>query len=179
MPGVYVPGRGPLTASLCILGEAPGRQEEEQGRPFVGASGRLQEGYIKRVGIDPTQVRYENVYPFLPPGKGGVITSVLKEELKQWQEDCLVRLDGLGNVEVVVPVGNIALYTLTGYTQISLRRGSIYQWKQNTGREVKVIPTLHPAAILRDTTLEYRTIKDWERIKRELEIGRASCRERV
>ncbi len=168
MAGKYIPGRGPLTALLCVLGEAPGQREQESGRPFVGPSGQLQEGYMKRAGIDPSQMRYENVYPFMPPGKGGVITSVPREELAQWSEDCLARLDQLTEVKIIVPVGNTALSCLTGFTKITQRRGSIYQWQQNTGRKVKVIPTIHPAAILRDTTLEYRTVKDWERIAREL-----------
>lgn len=167
----YVPGRGPLDACICVLGEAPGRTEIEQGRPFVGASGRLQEGYMRRVGIDPTQVRYENVYPMLPPGRGGIITSVPKEELARWKEDCLARLDALTHAQIIVPVGNTALACVTGLQQISLRRGSLYEWRNIYGRQVKVIPTIHPAAILRDTTLEYRTVKDWERIAREVERG--------
>ncbi len=171
MAGIYVPGRGPLSARLCIVGEAPGRQEEEQRRPFVGASGKLQEGYLRQVGIDPAQVRYENVYPFRPKGKGGSIQSVPQEELTRWQEDCLARLDRLPAVWVIVPVGNTALSCLCGTEQISLRRGSMYQWKNVYGRDVKVIPTIHPAAILRDTTLEYRTTKDWERIACELRKG--------
>lgn len=171
MPGIYVPGRGPLNARLVVLGEAPGRQEEAQRRPFVGASGQLQEGYMQRVGINPHDVRYENVYPFLPPGRGGNITAIAKEELVIWQEDCLARLDALSSVQLIVPVGNTALHCLTGMQAISLRRGSMYQWKNIHGREVKIIPTIHPATILRDTTLEYRTVRDWERIARELERG--------
>jgi DNA polymerase I-like protein with 3'-5' exonuclease and polymerase domains len=86
-------------------------------------------------------------------------------------DDCLARLDALSSLQVIVPVGNTALTCLLGLSQISLRRGSIYPWQNIYGRGVKVIPTLHPAAILRDTTLEYRTVKDWERIAREIKRG--------
>lgn len=171
MAGIFVPGRGPLHAKLVILGEAPGQREEEQRRPFVGPSGKLLESYLLRVGINPLHVRYENVYPFRPFGREGTISAVPKEELETWKEDCLARLDSLSHAQMIVPVGNTALSCVTGYSQILLRRGSMYQWKNVYGTAVKVIPTLHPAAILRDMTLEYRTIQDWQRIARELHKG--------
>lgn len=150
---VYVPGRGPLDAKLVVLGEAPGYREAVQRRPFVGSSGQLLEQWIREAGIDLATIRYENVYPFYPPagvsGPEGNINNVPEGELKQWQQDCLVRMDRCSSAIIYVPVGNVALSTLTGKQGITNWRGSIMSfWRQSTGTYVKVIPTIHPAAIL-------------------------------
>lgn len=144
---VCIPGRGPMDAEIVVIGEAPGYRELLQGRPFVGPSGQLQETWMTSVGIDPRAVRYENVYPFYPPD--GKIENIDYLELLRWQEDCLVRIDALKDAVILVPVGNVALSTLTGKDRITHWRGSILSYfQQSTRRQVKVIPTIHPAAIL-------------------------------
>lgn len=183
----FVPGRGPMNAEICVVGEAPGRREIEQGLPFVGPSGRLQDQWIEAAGLRPGALRYENVYPWMPPG-GGNIGNVPWEELQQWQEDCRARLDDLTGVRVIVPTGNVALATLLGcqtsQARITQRRGSIYLWEQASRRKVKVIPIIHPAAVLREegerslegglkTTKRYegRCRRDWEKVAREVGRG--------
>lgn len=179
-----VPGRGPMNAEIVCIGEAPGRKEEELGLPFIGPSGKLQDTWIRGAGLDPARLRYDNVYPLFPPG--GHIEAVPWQELQQWQEDCLARLDDLGTtVKVIVPTGNTALSALLGCTpsqaKITQRRGSIYLWKQQSGRPVKVIPIIHPAAVLREEgergtehesqikkNYEARCRADWCKVAREL-----------
>ena len=179
----FVPGRGPLSAEIVVVGEAPGRQEEAQGLPFVGPSGKLQDAWIRGAGLDPVSIRYENVYPYLPPG--GHIEAVPWEELQQWQEDLRVRMDDLLDVRVVVPTGNVALSTFIqchpSQAKITQRRGSIYLWSQASGRQVKVVPIIHPAAVLREEgersqedgqktkkNYEARCRRDWEKVAREV-----------
>lgn len=182
----HIPGRGPLNAEIVVIGEAPGRREMESGAPFVGPSGRLQDAWITAAGLNPSSVRYENVYPTMP--LGGDINNVPWQELQQWQEDCLARLDGLSNARVVVPTGITALSSLIKSTpaqaRITQRRGSIYLWEQAGKRLVKVIPVIHPAAVLREegersqegpSTLkknyESRCRADWRKIAREVHTG--------
>ena len=180
----YVPGRGPMTAQLVVLGEAPGRNEVQQKRPFVGASGWKQERWMRAAGVNPDLVRYENVYPFYP--EGGNIETVPLDELAQWREDALVRIDAFTQARVIVPVGNTALYALTGKQSISNWRGSVLSFTQSSGRMVKVIPTIHPAAILyrrKDVARkkagaqqggsllwEKRCLMDWRRIAGDLQF---------
>lgn len=182
----YIPGRGPLNAEIVVIGEAPGRREMESGAPFVGPSGRLQDEWVTAAGLNPNSIRYENVYPTMPPG--GDINSVPYQELLQWQEDCLVRLDDQSNLHVIVPTGNTALSSLIKSTpaqaKITQRRGGIYLWTQTSGRQIKVIPVIHPAAVLREegersqegpSTLkknyESRCRADWRKIAREVHTG--------
>ena len=84
-----VPGRGPMHAEIVVVGESPGRREDAAGLPFVGPSGKLQDQWILGAGLDPSTIRFENVYPFFPPQ--GDISTVDWKELQQWQEDCRAR----------------------------------------------------------------------------------------
>ena len=181
-----VPGRGPLDAEIVVIGEAPGRREDAAGVPFIGPSGRLQDQWITGAELNPAHIRFDNVYPFFPPH--GDITNVPWEELRQWQEDCRARLDELPGLRVIVPTGNVALGTLLGInpwmSKITQRRGSIYLWKQANGRQVKVIPVIHPAAVLREEgersqedgqtqkkNYEFRCRQDWFKVAREAKTG--------
>ena len=185
---IIVPGYGPMSAEICVVGEAPGRQEEAQGRPFVGPSGRLQDSWIRGAGLDPTHIRFENVVPYMPPG--GHIEAVPWEELSQWQEDLRVRLDELPGLRVIVATGNVALGTLLdirpSMSKITQRRGSIYLWSQSNQRQVKVIPIIHPAAVLREEgersqegdfktkkNYEARCRMDWFKVAREVKTDAA------
>lgn len=214
MPDIYIPGRGPMHANLIVLGESGGREEEYQQRPFVGPSGKLLTEWMQAAGIDITQVRFENVYPYRPPE--GNIKYVPLPVIQQWMHDCLARLDDLTEVTCIVPVGNLALCTLVGfpamgpqYAQKKLHeqwgfagggitnwRGSMLTWWQcSTQRQCKVIPTIHPAAILyrrkrvaqdkAGATLggsvlwEKRCKLDWERIAREYQSRKVCVPERT
>lgn len=168
MESSYVPGSGPMSAEICVVGEAPGRQEEREGAPFVGQSGKLKREWIGAAGFNPGKIRFENVYPMFPE-PDGFIGNVPQEVLEQWSQDLLARLDILSSVKLIVPTGNTALHALTGLKNITQRRGSLYWWEQNTGRRCKVVPTIHPAAVLREPKFEARCRADWRKIKWEVE----------
>lgn len=154
---------GPLDAVICVVGEAPGYEEVEHGRPFCGRSGRLLRQYIRRTahagpGLCPDDIYYDNVYPYYPPG--GKIANVEAETLAEYSERLCNRLRALAHLRVIVPVGNTALKALLGFDGITKHRGSIYQWEGK-----KVISTIHPAAVLRGQShWQRRCMLDWERI---------------
>lgn len=144
-----VPSFGPLDAKICIIGEAPGKEEEVRGIPFVGASGRLLDEMLMRNGINRASVRLMNLMPVRPPSnnfgfffldkkrlspKPVLIASIkkLKEELKRIKPN------------VILALGNEPLRALTGRVGITNWRGSILEWEG-----MKVIGTFHPAGILR------------------------------
>ncbi len=171
---------GPLNAPLAIIGEAGGVQEEREGIPFRGAAGNKLKLYLNEVGLTLGEVYLDNVYPYRP--RGNDINTVSPEEIHhEWIPKLRQRLNQLTNVKVIVPVGNYACYALTGKgtvkgvgrrstednVGITKLRGSVYTHYCNS-RPVKVIPTIHPAAILRRAKWEKRTLTDWGFIKEEM-----------
>ena len=176
---IQVSGRGPTDASIVIVGEAPGADEVKAGQPFVGASGKELERMLGESGIDPDSVYYTNVFRTRPPGnkideffassktkakKLGYIEhrgKYLDEELLEHIE--LLRRD-LRQLQpnVIVPVGNTPLWALTGDTGITKWRGSEL-WSSE--HMCKIIPTYHPAAILRQWAWRNITVHDFCRIE--------------
>lgn len=187
MPPRLVKGEGPLNARIIGIGEAPGRQEDIQGRPFIGASGYKHTQWLLAAGLERRDIRIDNVCQYRPP-RGDDIESFSVEYLAQWIENLHQRIAQLEDPYVLVPMGNYATYALTGKGKVkaALRglfgesvtttvaekkvgitrlRGSIYQYTDLKGRKIKVIPTIHPAAVLHGMMKwEKRCMADWRRI---------------
>lgn len=188
-----VPGWGRHDAEIVLIGEAPGPDEARLKEPFVGASGaRLfgsadgrkvyEAGWAKQVGLSRNDFRIENVIEYCPPH-----TIADRWDKSSWlaaMEHLHERIARLDNPKVLVPVGNYALYALTGKGKVHWHqrdgkdkrpgilswRGSILSYVDRRGRTLKVIPTPHPAATFlgRDPGLEPICRRDWQRIKAEL-----------
>jgi len=133
-------GSGSDVADVLIVGEAPGRQEDEQGLPFVGRSGQLLEQLLREIQLERDDVYIANVVKCRPPGNrdpGPDEIDSCKPYLRRQIE--------LIDPKVVVTLGNFStkllLRTSTGITKM---RGSVYEW---WGRYL--VPTFHPAAALR------------------------------
>lgn len=133
-------GVGSPTADLMFIGEAPGRNEDLQGEPFVGAAGRLLDKLAAEVGIERDDVYIANVLKCRPPGN----RDPLEDEITACK-GYLAQQIQLIDPAVVMTLGNFAsrllLKTTTGITRL---RGTAYPW---WGRHV--VPTFHPAAALR------------------------------
>jgi len=133
-------GSGSDVADVLIVGEAPGQQEDEQGLPFVGRSGRLLETLLHEIQLGRDDVYIANVVKCRPPGN--------RDPRPDEIDSCkpyLRRQIELIDPQVVVTLGNFStkllLRTSTGITRM---RGSVYEW---WGRYL--VPTFHPAAALR------------------------------
>jgi uracil-DNA glycosylase family 4 len=133
-------GSGSPSADVMIVGEGPGRQEDEQGLPFVGRSGQLLEALLGEVGLARADVYIANVVKCRPPGNRdqrpdeiGACKGYLRRQIQ------------LVDPTVVITLGNFSskllLRTETGITRL---RGTVYEW---WGRYL--VPTFHPAAALR------------------------------
>ena len=131
---------------IAIIGEAPGGEEEAFGRPFCGASGRLLDGMLGKAGILRATCLIGNVYQYRPPGNE--IYTVDKSS-PLWHESVeQLRADLLAfNPVLIIALGGTALETLTGKTGIMRWRGSVLPCTFIEGP--KVVPTIHPAAVLR------------------------------
>jgi len=131
---------GAPDALVMVVGEGPGRDEDEQGIPFVGRSGKLLTQLLGEIGIDHGDAYIANVVKCRPPNN---------RDPKQDEIDAckpyLRRQIELVDPAVVVTVGNFSSKLLLGTTTgITRLRGSAYEW---WGRYL--VPTFHPAAALR------------------------------
>lgn len=160
----YVPGTGPSNAQIAIVGEAPGYEENKEGRPFIGSSGRLLSKLLLEAGIKRSEVYTTNVIKYQPPGNDIKRLSEIGITLRSQEENLQNELLTL-SPNLILALGNTALTALTGRRGISKYRGSLLQ--ANYGG-FKVLPTYHPAALLynkdrtekggRDTTVGGETI---------------------
>lgn len=140
----FVGGVGPLEPDLMIIGEAPGKNENEQGIPFVGASGEILNECLRKAGIRRSEVYVTNVCKYQPPmndlKKLHLIGVSLEEQAEWLWENEISKL----RPKCILAVGDTALEYVCGVTGILNYRGSILLAKDGI---TKVVPTVHPAAL--------------------------------
>ncbi len=162
----YVKPIGSKDAKICLIGEAPGKDEEAIGIPFIGNSGKLLRQLLGNAGIDFNNCYITNVVKYRPPDNDITRLKEIGIELSK----CVIELyDELLDVKsnVYVALGNTALQAMTGFISIDKYRGSILNSTLLPGR--KVIPTIHPAALFHrfnDTAL---VMSDLKKVKIESE----------
>lgn len=172
---------GPRNAAIMIIGEAPGAEEEQRGEPFVGSSGHELTQMLSLAGIERSSCFITNV--FLERPAGNDITLFVDKARKKVPEgwtlygDKMVAdfaLSELGRLKteiqavrpsVIICLGNTALWAVTGLDSVAKWRGSLLTTEILPG--ATVIPTYHPAAILRNYPWRAVTVQDLRRAKRE------------
>lgn len=157
-------GEGDPCARIMFVGEAPGADEDRLGRPFVGRAGQKLDQMIQAMGLKREDVYIANVLKVRPPNNA---TPTIEEA-----EACapfLMRQIEAINPEAIVALGLPSARLLTGQT-LSMRdlRGQWWPMAMPSGREFQVLPTYHPAYLLRNYTPETRR-KVWEDLKCVLE----------
>ncbi len=135
---------GNPSARIMLIGEAPGRDEDAQGLPFVGKSGQLLNKMLAAIGLDRTSVYISNVLPWRPPGNrtpSPAETEICRPFIEKHIE--------LARPDIIVLIGGSSSKTLlkTRSGVMSLRG----KWTslEIAGRVIPVLPTLHPAYLLR------------------------------
>ncbi len=154
----YVPPVGPKDARIMILGESPGRDEVAAKTPFVGQAGKLLNTLLTSAGLDRAELYITNTVKFAPQGnKEEFFFSTRGKGKDETRTPTKAYMDGIvelvGEIRevkpnVIVPLGNYALWALTQKWGISKFRGSILE--STLVRGTKVIPTFHPAFYLHD-----------------------------
>ncbi|MGE4371422.1 MAG: uracil-DNA glycosylase family protein [Xanthobacter sp.] len=131
-------------ARVMFVGEAPGREEDQQGLPFVGRAGRLLDLMLASIGLDRTSAYIANIVPWRPPGN--------RTPTPQETAICLPfirRQIELANPDIVVCLGKPSAQALMNSTQsISRLRGHFVDYETGT-RTIRAIATFHPAYLLR------------------------------
>lgn len=177
---------GPCPAPLMIVGEAPGKWEVEQGKPFVGASGDLLNELMGKAGLIRGMAFVTNVIRQLPPGGDAEVyfPDKVKDRTPEHRHvngrwvapEALFGLERLRweirecKPTLVLAVGNAALWALAGKWGIRKWRGSILQGELE-GHKFKIIPIIHPAAVFREYPLKPLILHDLRRAKAQLDLG--------
>jgi len=156
-------------ARIMFVGEAPGREEDIEGLPFVGRSGKLLDRMIAAIGLDRTSVYIANVIPWRPPGN--------RTPTPQETQICLPfiqRQIELVNPDVLVTLGNPSTQTLLQTREgIMKTRGRWFDYDTGT-RVIRALATFHPAYLLRSPSYKRLAWLDLRAIARALERGASS-----
>jgi uracil-DNA glycosylase len=151
---------GNRRARLMFVGEAPGADEDDQARPFVGRAGQLLTKIIEAIGFKREDVLIGNVNRCRPPGNRPPTT-----EEASMCKPFLLREIAAVQPEVIVVLGNIAMRNLLDIKQgITRVRGHFQDY-----HGVKVMPTFHPAYLLRDPSKKQETWQDLKKVRDYLE----------
>ena len=153
-------------ARVMFVGEAPGRDEDIEGLPFVGRSGKLLDRMIAAIGLDRSKAYIANVIPWRPPGN--------RTPTPQETQICLPfiqRQIELVNPDVLVTLGNPSTQTLLQTREGIMRtRGKWFDYDTGT-RSIRAIATFHPAYLLRSPSYKRMSWQDLRAIAKALETS--------
>jgi len=151
-------------ARVMFVGEAPGRDEDIEGLPFVGRSGKLLDRMMAAIGLDRSKAYIANVIPWRPPGN--------RTPTPQETQICLPfiqRQIELVNPDVLVTLGNPSTQTLLSTKDgIMKARGKWFDYDTGT-RTIRAIATFHPAYLLRSPSYKRMSWQDLRAIAMALE----------
>lgn len=146
-----VPGEGPVDAQIMFIGEGPGFHENQQGRPFVGAAGKLLEELLANIGMSREQVFIGNVVKCRPPNN----RDPLPDELAACSPYLERQIQAI-NPKVIVTLGRYSMARFLPNAKISEIHGQTFHVK---GR--LIIPMFHPAAALHQPSLKPSVVRDF------------------
>jgi len=160
-----VPGEGDGNTEVLFVGEGPGEQEDQQGRPFVGRAGNKLTDILDSVSLERDKVYITNVVKCRPPEnrapKADEVNSCIPYLEAQIAEI---------NPSIIVTLGNAATKTLLETDEgITSTRGKFYSWRG----EIQIFPMFHPSYLLRNPSKEkgspkYKTWQDIKKVKKAL-----------
>lgn len=179
-------GFGPEAARIMVVGEAWGEQEETTGVPFIGASGELLNAMLHEAGIMRTECYvtnvvnarppYNDITKWVPKNKSDINSSHVKLKgksvlpiVKEGYDSLMWEID-LVKPDIVIALGNTPLWALTPQSGVMKWRGS--QMYSDVVEGLKVIPTIHPAAVLRDYSWRPIVVTDLRRARKHTYPGR-------
>ncbi|MEM5814935.1 MAG: type-4 uracil-DNA glycosylase [Candidatus Aenigmatarchaeota archaeon] len=158
-----VPGEGSIERRIMIIGEAPGYNEDREGRPFVGKAGKLLEEFLKGIGIKREEVYITNVVKCRPPNNRQpeymeikVCSFYLEKQIEIIKPKLIICL---GNISTSYIFQKFSLK----FESMNKSHGKVFS-VSNFKVQAKIIATYHPAAILRNPSLISFAKEDWEKI---------------
>ncbi len=165
-----VNGRGPKDARVVIVGQAPGREEDRRGQPFIGPAGKTLYQWLEEAGIDADRdVYYTNAVRCIPPMKDNKEREPTDEEIANCHDFLLDEIDEI-NPDIIIPAGAVALKALYDDAhKITAMRGTVL-WHDEL--DIKMLPILHPSAAFHTWSIEEFALSDLRKAARELKDPR-------
>jgi uracil-DNA glycosylase family 4 len=157
---VAVPGEGNPRARIMIIGEAPGRLEDETGRPFVGAAGRSLDRLLKEIALNRSDLFITNVVKCRPPQN----RPPKKSEVDTCVSNYLLKQIELINPKLIMLLGSVAARRLLGVESLEEARGRVFE---HNG--CKYIVGYHPASTFYRNDLKEKIKEDFALLKHELD----------
>ncbi len=149
-------GVGNPKARLMFVGEAPGEEEDKRGEPFVGRAGQLLTKIIEAIGLTREQVYIANVIKCRPPSN----RNPEPDEVEQCEPYLFRQIDAIGP-KVIVALGKFGAQTLLRTLDpISRLRGRVFDY-----RGARLIPTFHPAYLLRNPSAKREVWEDMKKVR--------------
>lgn len=159
-----VPGEGPADARIMFIGEAPGWNEDQQGRPFVGAAGKFLEELLGAAGLKRSDVFITNVVKSRPPGN----RDPLPDEIVACAPFLQRQIDAI-DPDVIVTLGRFSMAKWFPGERIS----KIHGQPKKDGKRL-IVPMYHPAAALHQQALKATILEDFARLPRILAEAEAA-----
>jgi len=160
-----VPGEGPAQAEIMFIGEGPGFHENEQGRPFVGASGKFLDQLLEMAGVTRADVWITNVVKCRPPGN----RDPLPEEIDTCTSNYLDHQIEIVDPSIVVTLGRFSMGKFFKGSKITQIHGQM----RKVGDRF-VIAMYHPAAALHQMSLKPAIMEDFAKLPELLKEARAA-----
>jgi uracil-DNA glycosylase family 4 len=162
-----VPGEGQLSSKIILIGEAPGKNEDEQGKPFVGAAGRVLNQALEKADIKRDEVFITNVVKCRPPGN-----RVPENDERSICSQYLYREISLIAPKIICILGSTAYSSILGGKSITKNRGKIVE-----RNGLKYFLTIHPAAAIYNK--ELRSVLNNDLLKLSKEIKKVEYNSRT
>ncbi len=160
-----VPGEGPTHAEIMFIGEGPGANEDKQGRPFVGASGKFLDQLLAQAGVTRPDVWITNVVKCRPPGN----RDPEMDEIETCTTNYLDQQIKIVNPSIIVTLGRHSMSRFIPNAKITQIHGQM----QKVGKRF-IIPMFHPAAALHQDRFRPMLLEDFGRLPAQLEEARAA-----
>ena len=159
-----VPGEGPTHAEIMLIGEGPGAREDEQGRPFVGASGKFLDQLLEQAGVTRADVWITNVVKCRPPGN----RDPLPDEVEICTSNYLQHQIKIVNPSIIVTLGRFSMGLFFKGAKITQIHGQMRKVEDRF-----VIAMFHPAAALHQLSLKSTIMADFAKLPELLKEARA------
>jgi uracil-DNA glycosylase len=173
--GGYIIGDGPIPSEVLFVGEAPGKTEVEEGKPFIGMAGKTFEKYLNSIGLTRGKIRITNacfLRPITIKGSENGRTSVSNRPPKQSEINLFKEvLDDeikLVNPKIIITLGNVPLKRLTKFKSIGECHGELYL---NEEFKTYIFPMYHPSSLTYNRNEKFLKTyeEDWQKLKDALE----------
>lgn len=172
--GGYITGDGPIPCDILFIGEAPGKTEVEEGKPFVGMAGKNFEKYLNSIGLSRKNIRITNTCFFRPikekenpSGRVTISNRPPKTSEVELFREVLNEEINYVNPKIIITLGNVPLKRLTKFKAIGDCHGNLHF---NEDLKKYIFPMYHPSSLTYNRNEDFLSIyeEDWNKLKEAL-----------